>query len=564
MKSIAKKILAIAVAGTFCLGAGALAACNKNSGDGKSAYEIAVDNGFEGTEQEWLDSLKTSVKDTDVTYEVDSDGNTVAVITITMSDDTQSEKRVVMSRRVVGVELDTNSAIWTAAQASAKSNQTGINWEVVYDDGSRGFIPATSSQILEVEPCTQSQAAWDGTFTVGKVYRVTYCFGAHWYQTDSLYVYICDDLSTIDAQKEGSLRLSNPFSALQINETLDVNTLSLRQEYDLYNKIQEDYTAAGDEYHYGYSNFSSYTPVTAAMLGAVDTSSVGYKNVTVTYNQKEYTDSIEVYDPSVTTVEYMYFVDPEDELPDSIVVTQGSGMTAALATEVAKFANKEAEVYYYVYTNGRRSEYITVTASMLDSSAVQNTPGAYSVTVTYKGYVREIPVIVAPDMSAATKTQTLTGNITTIYDLLSGGETIDKIELYDNGYAEAFSDDYSLAGMLGYLGYTLDNGTLTVKYNGKNIAIAKVTGTTFAPYEFQTSQLVKTYTGSVNMGATTPITLKTYDNGFAEFTMGAAPAAQTYVLGYAQDGDTITVTAPMYSISFTVGANDTITMDTGM
>ena len=25
---------------------------------GKSAYEIAVDNGFQGTEQEWLDSLK--------------------------------------------------------------------------------------------------------------------------------------------------------------------------------------------------------------------------------------------------------------------------------------------------------------------------------------------------------------------------------------------------------------------------------------------------------------------------------------------------------------------------
>ena len=26
--------------------------------DGKSAYEIAVSNGFEGTEQEWLESLK--------------------------------------------------------------------------------------------------------------------------------------------------------------------------------------------------------------------------------------------------------------------------------------------------------------------------------------------------------------------------------------------------------------------------------------------------------------------------------------------------------------------------
>ena len=29
----------------------------ESGGDGKSAYEIAVENGFEGTEQEWLDSL---------------------------------------------------------------------------------------------------------------------------------------------------------------------------------------------------------------------------------------------------------------------------------------------------------------------------------------------------------------------------------------------------------------------------------------------------------------------------------------------------------------------------
>lgn len=30
----------------------------EDGADGKSAYEIAVDNGFEGTEQEWLESLK--------------------------------------------------------------------------------------------------------------------------------------------------------------------------------------------------------------------------------------------------------------------------------------------------------------------------------------------------------------------------------------------------------------------------------------------------------------------------------------------------------------------------
>ena len=31
--------------------------------DGKSAYEIAVDNGFKGTEQEWLDSLKVTAEE---------------------------------------------------------------------------------------------------------------------------------------------------------------------------------------------------------------------------------------------------------------------------------------------------------------------------------------------------------------------------------------------------------------------------------------------------------------------------------------------------------------------
>lgn len=39
-----------------------------DAASGKSAYEIAVENGFLGTEQEWLDSLKPKIT-------VDSDGN---------------------------------------------------------------------------------------------------------------------------------------------------------------------------------------------------------------------------------------------------------------------------------------------------------------------------------------------------------------------------------------------------------------------------------------------------------------------------------------------------------
>lgn len=33
-------------------------------GNGKSAYEVAVDNGFEGSEEEWLESLKGPKGDT--------------------------------------------------------------------------------------------------------------------------------------------------------------------------------------------------------------------------------------------------------------------------------------------------------------------------------------------------------------------------------------------------------------------------------------------------------------------------------------------------------------------
>lgn len=51
---MSKKVVGITVGTTFNperYGGG-------NAKNGKSAYEIAVDNGFEGTEPEWLESLK--------------------------------------------------------------------------------------------------------------------------------------------------------------------------------------------------------------------------------------------------------------------------------------------------------------------------------------------------------------------------------------------------------------------------------------------------------------------------------------------------------------------------
>lgn len=42
--------------------------------DGKSAYEVALDNGFEGTEEEWLESLKGGSENVKSTYEYAVDG----------------------------------------------------------------------------------------------------------------------------------------------------------------------------------------------------------------------------------------------------------------------------------------------------------------------------------------------------------------------------------------------------------------------------------------------------------------------------------------------------------
>lgn len=60
-----KKIFAVLLAASMLLGLTALTSCQgdkdgKRGRDGESAYEIAVRHGFEGTEEEWLESLKGS------------------------------------------------------------------------------------------------------------------------------------------------------------------------------------------------------------------------------------------------------------------------------------------------------------------------------------------------------------------------------------------------------------------------------------------------------------------------------------------------------------------------
>ena len=57
MKRICKAFIA---AGCAIVTAFGFAACDFGTNTPKSAYQVAVENGFTGTEQEWLNSLKGS------------------------------------------------------------------------------------------------------------------------------------------------------------------------------------------------------------------------------------------------------------------------------------------------------------------------------------------------------------------------------------------------------------------------------------------------------------------------------------------------------------------------
>jgi hypothetical protein len=106
---VKRKVLAVLLGALFALSLAGVAACGESEA-GKSAYEIAVEHGFEGTEAEWLESLKgkdgadgapgadgLSVTEALINSKgelmiVFSNGKTVNLGVVTGTDGTQGEK----------------------------------------------------------------------------------------------------------------------------------------------------------------------------------------------------------------------------------------------------------------------------------------------------------------------------------------------------------------------------------------------------------------------------------------------------------------------------------------
>ena len=65
--------------------------CEKCCNKGLSAYEIAVNNGFEGTEEEWLESLEGDTPQKGVDYYTEEDKTElIEEISATVTDDIET------------------------------------------------------------------------------------------------------------------------------------------------------------------------------------------------------------------------------------------------------------------------------------------------------------------------------------------------------------------------------------------------------------------------------------------------------------------------------------------
>lgn len=553
MNKIAKAIAVTVLAGTMCAGVGAMSACGKT--EGKSAYEIAVENGFTGTEQEWLDSLKvsTTVVSSSVSYSINDKGQRVATFTFTMSDGTTQTKTEILPASVANVELYRhNTVIWTEAEIQSKNyNLAGLNWRVTYDNGYTEYLPVTKDQIQEVIPEEET-----GNYYRDDFYRVKVNFNKYWSRYTTFDVLAVDNLDTFNTTYTAETEIEQDGYYCRVGETYGINNVYVA---NYYNEISVTQHYNEEDPYQSQTSAYRYQSVTAAMFDkAVDTSTTGIKFYSVTAGEgnSAVTGSVTVvvYDKSVSNLESLRVE------TQAINLTQNDN-EKTIATEAAKLVGQTLYVSQYEIEDGSDYNRVKITADMIDYSEVnQKVPGIYYVKVNYRGSAAKVLVTVSPDMTGLEAEHTLNGMEISILSMMPEEmqkDPITRIDLYENGYAELFAGGDSLASEYGYFGYTLVNGTLTIDFFGDKFMLLTVNLTdadnkTFTAYDFSGLTASATYTG--NFGA--PATIKTYANGFATMDM----EGMSLVCGYKLEQGILTFPIMDSYYEFVVGANNELTI----
>lgn len=571
MKKMMKTIVATALAGSMCAAALTLTACEEKIVEvpGKSAYEIAVGDGYEGTEAEWLESLKvitpTTVTGKKTEYSVDEDGKTVVTVTLDMSDGTQQVEKSVVPRKVLQAYIEDGAIVMTSSEAADYTKISGLAWRVLYDDGSEGMLPVDGSHIQSILPVlTDSQKAesgggygivvdkaWNGKFEDGKLYRFSLVFGKHWSYVTNVYVYICNDMAVLDNAEMRDFYLDIK-CAIHAGEELDLRTVQLYKEYRMENILTQNYySLIGD---YQLQSARHYIAVTKDMLkGDWDTSHAGNRSVSVIYDQKDYIDYLAVYDPEVTLVSR---ISPVDFHGPSIYYVE-MNIGDDVDEKMSALVDVEISVEYYIYSYGKRDKTVKITEDMLDYSKIDgNKLGYQTAYIVYEGYKQEVTVNVVPDMSTATVEHSITGTgMTILYQFLQGA-VITKADLYDNGFCELFTESGSIQNYYGYLPYTITGNTLEIFYDDEKIAIFTIdlTDNTFVAFDFK-SDPVATYTCSEEGIA---FTFKAYNNGYGEMIVQADEQSVTLVVGYAIKDGVLTVNPSSAQFCFEIADDNTL------
>ncbi|MDD4388417.1 MAG: hypothetical protein PHV87_04330 [Bacilli bacterium] len=308
-------------------------------------------------------------------------------------------------------------------------------------------------------------------------------------------------------------------------------------------------------YYYDGSSFSQrifnedFALTEDMICGEVDFSTPGEKEFSILYKEHQYTIYVHMYDTSVTYIDRIYIYD----FYDGIKIHINDDLETAILEQLV---DKEAEAAYVIEIDGKWYETFIVSIDYLDWSDVDVSVEGYAeIILSYKGYVMTIPVLVTVDMEGAILERTLTGSYDNIINMMTGG-SFSKLELYNNGYADAFIFDgenhISFAEIGGaYLRYSLDevNNTLTLSYFNEEIFLLSLDGDTFVAFDFESSALTPTLYTFEEEGM--EVVFFVYSNGFGYMEMEGMQFHFAYII----EDDTLSILPLILDLKFLIDGN---------
>lgn len=399
-KSIAKGLVVATLGTAICLGGGLLfAGCNNTAtpgAPGKSAYEIAVEHGFVGTEAQWLGSLKGSDGMNGTNGKDGVDGATIVdVETKTIYKNGKLYDRFMLkyddaNRAPIVIDKVSNKTITSINSMYERSSfeviKPGDKWptttvEVCFDHGDWEYLDIELSPSIFITDTMHVMP----DFTTPGTYFVKWSLDGAQSMIDNITVYDPENTYLDSVYGNAEVRVGEGgYKDVELvlnyeSDDEDVHTFShystLAEQMDLIHEGEVDFDKAGTYY---------------LTLKTHDAFSL----ITVT-----------VYDPTVCNIRNISV--NESDFYNGIL--PGTDLDQYFADNVI---GKNMMVEYYEEVNGNDSDMITITKEMLDYSNMNaDKVGIEPFTITYalpnqEPFVVTVPVSIRYDLNGKKPSQT--------------------------------------------------------------------------------------------------------------------------------------------------------------